>query len=232
VRVDGDPGAGRVVAVVTAYDEADRIAETVAHLSRLPAVDEVVVVDDGSRDRTAELARAAGARVLLAPRHLGKGGALEWALDRVGTAAVFLLVDGDVGATASAAGGLLEPVLSGEADAAVGRLPPQAGGGLGSVKRLSAVLIRRLGGFDASEPLSGQRAVTADALAACRPLAGGFGVETAMTIDLCRLGFRVVEVDVPMTHRPTGRGATGFGHRGRQGSDILLAAFPRALRIR
>ncbi len=232
MTTNGPAATPRVVAVVTAHDEADRIAETVRHLAQLPAVHEVVVVDDGSADRTAEVARAAGARVLAATRRLGKGGALDRALDEVGDAGVFLLVDGDVAGTAGAASALLDPVVAGEADAAIGRLPGQAGGGLGSVKRLAAVLIGLLGGFQAQEPLSGQRAVTAEALAACRPLAGGFGVETAMTIDLCRLGFRVVEVDVSMTHRPTGRTLRGFAHRGRQGFDILLAAIPRALRLR
>jgi hypothetical protein len=94
---------------------------------------------------------------------------------------------------------------------------------------MAAWLIRRASGFEAFEPLSGQRAVTGDALQACRPVAHGFGVETAMTIDAVRRGFRVVEIDVEMGHRPTGRDLRGFVHRGRQGVDIVVAGGLRVL---
>jgi hypothetical protein len=100
------------------------------------------------------------------------------------------------------------------------------------VKRMAAWLIRSGSGFDAEAPLSGQRALTREAFEACRPLAPGFGLETAMTMDLARLGFRVGEVPVDMTHRATGRGLDGFIHRGRQGVHILAAAAPRLVGIR
>src|SRR5207249_1266766 len=92
--------------------------------------------------------------------------------------------------------------------------------------------IRTLTGFRAEEPLSGQRAVTRMALQACRPLAGGFGLETAMTVDALRLGLRVREVPVEMAHRPTGRSLSGFLHRFGQGADIFRAMVPRALNLR
>lgn len=78
-------------------------------------------------------------------------------------------------------------------------------------------------------PMSGQRALTAEALAALRPLAGGFGVETAMGIDAARAGLRVMEVPVAAAHRPRGRGVAGFAHRARQGVHLLAAALPRLL---
>jgi len=223
---------GRVVAVVTARNEEASIARTVKALVDLPAVTEVVVVDDASGDRTAEEARGAGARVLRTSIRRGKGRAVDDALDRIGPADVYLLVDGDVGDSAAEAGALLEPVLRREADLAIARFPSLAGGGFGLVKSVARELIRRGGRFDAAEPLSGQRAVTSEALEACRPLAGGFGLETAMTIDAARLGFRIAEIPVEMTHRPTGRGPRGFAHRAGQGLDILLAAVPRLLGVR
>src|SRR5439155_3525345 len=123
---------------------------------------------------------------------------------------VYVLVDGDVGDTASEAALVLAEVLAGRADLAIGRLPPSRGGGFGVVKRAAGAAIRALTGFRAEEPLSGQRAVTRMALQACRPLAGGFGLETAMTVDALRLGLRVREVPVEMAHRPTGRSLSGF----------------------
>jgi hypothetical protein len=222
----------RVTALVAARNERATVAITVKALFQVAGVDEVVVVDDGSTDGTSAEANAAGARVLVSPRTIGKGGALEGALRRLPRPEVWLLVDADTGSSASEAGAVLEPVLAGRADLAIGRLPPQAGGGLGIVKRAAAWIVRLACGFEPTEPLSGQRAATAEALDACRPLAGGFGVEAGMTIDAVRVGLRVVEVPVDMRHRPTGRGAAGFAHRGRQGLDVLRAALPRLAGLR
>ena len=222
----------RVVALVAAYNEEGRIGPTVEALAGLADVEEVVVVADGTTDRTVEEARAAGARVLAAPIRQGKGRALDFAVHRIPPAEVYVLVDGDVENTAAEAGKLLEPVLAGRLDVSVGRLPSQAGGGFGLVKRLARWLIRTVTSFEAVEPLSGQRAITRSALQGARPLAGRFGTEVGMTMDVVRLGFRVGEIPVRMAHRSTGRGVDGFIHRGRQGFDILSAAVPRMLGLR
>ena len=217
----------RVVALVPARDEADRIGATVAALRGVPGLGGVVVVDDASRDDTASVAEAAGAAVLRARRRSGKGRAMEGALRRIQAADVWLFADADLGQTAAGLAPVLAEVVEGTADIAIAVPPPQPGGGFGLVKAAAALAIRAACGFEAAAPLSGQRAITAAALEACRPLAGGFGLETAMTIDAVRAGFRVVEVPAAVTHRPTGRGPAGFGHRGRQGIDIALAVAAR-----
>jgi glycosyltransferase involved in cell wall biosynthesis len=219
----------RVVALVAARNEAGRIGTGVSAL--LPLVDEVIVVDDGSTDATSSEASAAGATVLRSRGRNGKGGALEGALRRLEPADLWLLADGDLGATAAGLARLVEVVSSGEADLAIAVLPPPRAGGFGLVKRAAAHLIRGQSGFRASEPLSGQRALTAAAMQAVRPLAHGFGVETAMTIDAVRAGLRVLEVPIDgLDHRPTYRDLRGFVHRGRQGWDIAKAVLPRMLR--
>jgi hypothetical protein len=53
------------------------------------------------------------------------------------------------------------------------------------------------------------------------PFARGFGMEIGMTIDAHRAGFRVVEVELDLSHRATGRTAAGFLHRARQLRDFL-----------
>jgi hypothetical protein len=110
------------------------------------------------------------------------------------------------------------------------------GGGFGVAKRVARALIRFRSGFDAREPLSGQRALSARARAAVFPLAPGFGAETRMTIDAVRAGLAVREVEVELEHRATGRDVRGFAHRARQLAALVVAVGPlrvnyRGLRI-
>ena len=214
-----------VVAVVPAKDRHDSVGATVAALG--PLVDEVLVVDDGSRDDTTGAAARAGARVLTLPENRGKGGAVAAGVQAAPEADVYLLVDADVGDTAAVAHALLAPVLAGEADMAIGVLPPAAGrGGFGQVRNLARAGIERAAGFRPQAPLSGQRAVRGELLRSLE-LAPRFGLEVGLTIDALRAGARVVEVDVPMEHRHTGKSVAGFRHRARQGVDIVRALWPR-----
>jgi glycosyltransferase involved in cell wall biosynthesis len=217
------------VALVAARNEADRVAATVEAIGTISGVDEIVVVDGASSDGTAEEARRAGARVLMAPKGVrGKGGALEGALRRIEPGDIYLLLDADLGSTAKEGEALLVAVRAGLADLAIGVLPSQTGhGGFRMVKWTASGVIRLLSGFLTREPLSGQRALRREVLDAVRPLAPGFGVEAAMTIDAVRAGFRVLEVPVAMEHAVTGRDLAGFVHRARQGVDLLRAAIPR-----
>lgn len=217
-----------VVALVAARDEADRIRATVAALRSIPLVTGIVVADDGSTDATAAEALASGARVFRTPRSRGKGGALEAAVDAIAPAPdVWLLADGDLAETAASLAPIVAAVAEGRADVAIGVVPPGEGGGLGLVRRLAGAAIRRLGGITVTQPLSGQRALSGAAMARIRPLARGFGVETAMTIDAARAGLRVMELPVEVRHRATYRDVRGFVHRGRQGWHILRAVTSR-----
>ncbi|HUP69209.1 MAG TPA: glycosyltransferase [Acidimicrobiales bacterium] len=216
-----------VVALVPAKDRADSVAATVQALTELDEVDEVLVVDDGSVDDTAAVAAAAGARVLRLPANVGKGGAVRAGIDATPEADVYLLIDADLGSTAARSQALLPPVLSGQADMSIAVLPSAGGrGGFGAVRRLAAAGVLRATGQPTRAPLSGQRAVLAPLLRSLT-LGARFGLETAMTIDARRAGARVVEVDLDMDHRHTGRSLAGFGHRARQGLDVARALWPR-----
>lgn len=69
-------------AIVPAYNEAPTISNVVDALLRSEVFEEVIVMDDGSKDATSELAAKAGARVIRAERNLGKGGAMLYAVEQ------------------------------------------------------------------------------------------------------------------------------------------------------
>ena len=225
----------QLAVVIPACNEADRIADTVAAASTLPGADLVVVVDDGSRDETARVARRAGCAVLRHARNRGKAAAMETGAEAVrladqrdGVSRHLLFLDGDLGATAAAAGPLTEPVLAGTADMTIAAFTARVKlGGHGFVVRLSGAGTRRAIGWAPAQPLNGQRCLTRAAFDAARPLARGFGVETALTIDLVRKGFRVTEVEVDLAHRATGSDLRSQLHRGRQFADVALALATR-----
>ena len=114
--------------------------------------------------------------------------------------------------------------MDADADLAIAAFEERQGGGFGIAKRAAQELIRLLSGFDAREPLSGQRALSPAAREACFPLAPGFGCEMRMTIDAVSAGLEVRELELPLEHRPTGRDLRGFLHRGRQLLDVRSAA--------
>src|SRR3954447_2357206 len=144
------PVERQLAVVVSAWNERDRIGDTVAALrDALPGA-RVLVADDHSDDGTAELARGAGAEVVTAPRRLGKGGAntlaLKRLLDGAGAPPALLLCDGDLGDSARALLLLVEVVERGDADLAVATFARRVGGGFGIALRFARWAIRRRAG--------------------------------------------------------------------------------------
>jgi hypothetical protein len=206
--------AERLTILVAARDEEGSIGKTVSALRAARPDAEVLVADDGSRDRTAATAERAGARVVRLPR-LGKGQALALA-EREAAPGPLLLCDADLEGDPT-------PLLDVDADLAVAAFAERQGGGFGIAKRMAGALIRACSGFEAREPLSGQRALSPAARAACFPTAPGFGCEIRMTVDAVRQGLGVRELVLPLGHRATSRDAAGFLHRGRQLLEATLA---------
>lgn len=218
----------RIAVLIPAYNEADRIDRTIAAVSAMPDIDELVVIDDGSTDETASVAESAGASVIRLEENSGKGAALNAGVAEV-QADVYLMIDADLSESASETVRLLEPVLAGHADMSIAIMKAPEGhkGGFGFVMGLSRWAIRRFGGMVVTAPLSGQRAFRRELIERIGGFEEGFGVETAMTIDALRQGYKIVEVPLPLTHRATGRNWAGFRHRGRQFVDILKVVFRR-----
>lgn len=220
---------GRACIIIPAYNEEARIGATVEAAGRLPYVEEVWVVDDGSRDGTGEEARRRGARVISLPCNAGKGRALMEGLRRVRADAVGL-IDADLEHSAVGIAPLLDAVLGGEADLAIGHVDPGSSSrGLGLVKKFAAWGLYALCGRRFISPLSGQRALARRALHRVLPLAPGWGVEVGMTVDAVRGGLRVVEIPIAVRHRVTGRDWRGLRHRAGQWWDVAAALAGRRL---
>jgi glycosyltransferase involved in cell wall biosynthesis len=223
--------------VVAAREEAPRIGATLAALRRALPAAELWVADDASRDRTAAIARAMGASVHTLPRRAGKGAAVEACLlealarDRPHEASererLVLLCDGDLAESAGELAELVRRAAAGPGLLLVAEFARPQGGGVGVLRAFARRAIAERCGVRARAPLSGQRVLRAGELRGLLPLAAGYGMEVAMTIDAIRAGMELREVPLELRHRALGRTAPGFAHRARQLLDVIRAVRAR-----
>lgn len=218
----------RVSAVIPAFNESAMLPVTLAALRRLDVIDEIVVVDDGSEDGSAAVARGAKTKVLRLDRNGGKGKALQAGVSMAG-GDVLVLLDADLGDSAEEAHKLVAPVVANTADMVIGAFGAVRPAGFGIVQSIARTGIGLVSGLKVDSPLSGQRALNRRVLQAVPRFASGFGAEVALTIDAVRAGLRVMEVPVAMNHAETGRDWAGFVHRGRQLLHVAAALLPRLI---
>jgi glycosyltransferase involved in cell wall biosynthesis len=228
--LEAEAGGGLAV-IVAARDEADRVGETVTALRGAFPGAAIWVADDASTDGTAEVAMAAGARVVSRGRPHGKGAnvtaAAQAVLSEEAPPRLVLLCDGDLAGSAARLAPLIEAVERGECDVAVAAFARRVGGGFGLALGFAHWAIRRRCGLETTAPISGQRALRVEALRSALPLARGYGMEIGMTVDAVRAGFRLREYELDLSHRATGRSLAGFAHRGAQLRDFMNAYWRR-----
>lgn len=190
--------------MIPCHDARETIAATVRACRAIPAVDLIVVVDDGSSDETLQAARAAGA---VAVRHSvtrGRASAMETGVkvaamrDRSDwPPRLILFLDQDLGESAVEATALVDAVINGVADCAIG-IPEHIVPFPTLVSASKGV--RRTTGWNPRYPLSTNRCVTREALNAVMPFSTGWGVDVGMTIDLLVDGASVVEIVCAFQH--------------------------------
>ncbi len=224
----------QLAVVVAAHNEGQRIADTVGALKAAFPGARIFVADDGSSDETAARAAQAGAQVVSSGKLIGKGGAVTLGAQAalLEEPELVLLCDGDLAGSAAALGVLLDAVERGDGDLAVARFARKLGGGFGFAVGFARWAIKNLVGVEMAAPISGQRAIRAEVLAQALPFAARFGIEIGMTVDVIRAGYSVVEVEVDLEHRATGRSWRGFAHRFRQLLDFIAVWLSRRLRGR
>lgn len=212
----------KVSVLIPAYNEEENISGTIDSLRRALPQAELVVIDDCSRDSTAALAASLGVRVIPHRRNRGKAEALATGLEN-SVGQVIAMVDGDMGSCAGEISVLTEAVANNCCDLAIALFASSSGGGVGLVRNLARLGIFLLTGVRLKAPLSGQRAATRQLLEQCLPRRGGFGLETELTLNALRRGYRVREFPTGFVHRGQGWKLAGFKHRGRQFIQVLGA---------
>ena len=213
--------SGKTISIVIpAYNESKRIGAILANLDQ-GWIDEVIVVNDGSNDQTAELVKSFSVSLLDLEENHGKAAAAELGLNKA-RGAVAVLLDADLEFTAGELIKLVRPVVAGDVAVTIGVLPIQ-GGGFGLVRRLAQAGLKYLTGRTMQAPLSGQRVIAREVFPQIMPFQSGFGLEIGMDVDLIRQGIPFQEVNCNFRHRITCRNISGYYHRGRQFWAILKA---------
>ena len=202
--------------MVPAFNERSRVASVLAAVGalRLPERPRMIVVDDGSSDGTAEVAKRAGAQVVSHRVNLGKGAALLTGVEAaVATGADLVVVmDADGQHDPSDLPLLLEPLKAGRADLVLGyrqftsAMPPAMRFGNTLLSGIFAALF----GLRVRDTQCGFRALTAEASRSLRWTAIDYAVETEMLVHAARRRLRVVEVPIATVYLDRHKGTTAI----------------------
>ncbi len=220
----------RLLFIVPAFNERENIRGVVASLRTHYPSATVLVVNDGSTDETADVARSAGAEVLDLPFNLGIGGAVQSGFLYAHQNAFDFAVqfDGDGQHLASEVETILTPVRNGTFDVVIGSRflgdrsfrPPL-------MRRLGIVIIASLNswltGMKVTDPTSGFRAFNRDAVELLSRVYPHDFPEPESMVTLAKSGFLMTEVPVKMEARQGGRSSITFARSIYYMCKVLLA---------
>ena len=214
-----DPSTTTVI--IPAFNEQGAIADVVAGVRAVASWHEILVIDDGSTDETADRARAAGARVVSQPYNKGLGAAIKQGL-RAARGEHLVILDGDGQHRPEDALRLVTRL--GDFELAVGARSPSTQATIG--RRLGNALLNRLATNLAQQPVkdltSGLRAArTAQLRQLIYMLPNGFSAATTITLAYIRAGYSVVFEPIEARAR-TGRSSIRFARDGFKFWLILL----------
>jgi len=205
----------KILAAIPAYNEEIAIGTVVLRCRAY--VDEVLVVDDGSDDRTADVARLAQATVYTKAINAGKGAAIQWALEYAKTHGfdALVLLDGDGQHDPADIPQLLEPILQDEADLVIG-VRERATSNIPAYRRFGQRFLDYLtaaGSRDAvTDSQSGFRALSRRAMETLSLEEASFSVESEMLFEAKEKGLRVSEVSIRARYDVDGSTKGPFSH--------------------
>jgi glycosyltransferase involved in cell wall biosynthesis len=211
----------RVAVLIPCYNEEATIAKVVADFHASLPQSVIYVYDNNSSDRTAFVARAAGAVVRAEPLQ-GKGRVVRRMFADV-EADVFILVDGDDTYDAAAAPAMLKLLLEQRLDMVTAARVTAQQGAYRHGHRLGNMalsgMVRAVFGGGVSDVLSGYRAFSRRFVKSFPALAGGFETETEFTVHALSLEMPISEIAVHYRERPAG--STSKLHTWSDGLRIL-----------
>ncbi|HIH45009.1 MAG TPA: glycosyltransferase family 2 protein [Candidatus Methanoperedenaceae archaeon] len=212
-----------VTVILPALNEEVAIGSMVLRARRF--VQHVLVIDDGSRDHTSEVAELAGAEVIRHPKNMGKGAALRTGFEAAvrGGAKVIVTLDADGQHDPADIPRLVAPILSGEADMVNGsRYVNGNGNSTPAYRRLGQAILDKAtnlnAGLHITDTQSGFRAFAADSAHVFRFRANGLAIESEMLSDAAAAGLRVKEVEIGVRYDVEG----STEHPLRHGLKVLV----------
>jgi len=199
--------------VVPAYNEEHTIGDVIdrlnATLQKTSLTSEIIVIDDCSRDRSAEISLSKHVKVYSLKQHMGKGYALRAGF-RKAKGEIIVTIDSDGSNRPEELPLLLNPILQDNADLVIGSR--FSGNAPTSGKRFNAagvrifnLLIQILTGAAVSDSQSGYRAMKSEVLENLNLKSGGYEIESEMLVKIAQRRFRVREVPVSFEQRTYGR---------------------------
>jgi glycosyltransferase involved in cell wall biosynthesis len=205
-----------VVAGIIAYDEEQSIAGVVRKAKKF--VDEVVVVDDGSRDATSETAKAAGAMVINHGVNKGYGEGIKSCLEmaRLKPVDVLVILDGDGQHDPDDIPRLLAPILCGEADVVVGSRFLSDKSDMPRYRKFGINVITFLYNFGSgakvTDAQSGFRAYSRRALDGLAITQSGMGASVEVIIKMREKGFTITEAPIRCIYHSASHSANPVTH--------------------
>ena len=192
-----------VVAIIPAYNEEKALADVIG--KTLEYVDEVIVVDDGSSDKTSEVAIEAGARVIRHSVNLGKGEALKSGFKAIGDDSIIITIDGDGQHNPSEIPDLVRPIVEDGADLVNGSRymngPEENTPAYRRVgQKVLDIATNISAGTKVTDSQSGFRAFSPQSKNVFRFKDTGFGIESEMLVDAAEAGLKIVEVPITVRY--------------------------------
>jgi glycosyltransferase involved in cell wall biosynthesis len=197
----------KLTILIPCFNEEATIGKVIDDFKReLPGC-EIIVYDNNSTDRSAELAREHGASVTFEPRQ-GKGFVVESMFKSLDSD-IFVMVDGDDTYPAEKVHELIEPIVNSKADMVVGsRLSDFTDGSFRNLHMLGNKLVRfcinKIMGSDLKDIMSGYRAFNSTIAKTIPVVSSGFEIETELSIQTLYYKRKIIEVEVPYRDRPEG----------------------------
>lgn len=213
-----DPSyAAKISVVIPTYNEEESVGEVLRNLLELEGLlppMEIIVVDDGSTDRTAqEVAKFPSVKYVEHEKNMGKGAALRTAF-RVSKGDILVVQDADLEYFPSDIPDMIEPILKGRADVVYGSRFKGKNDGMSFSHYLGNKILsstaRLLYRVPVTDVMTGRKCFTRKVIKSIDLTEDDFKVETEITVKILKNGWRIIELPIAYSKRTKGVSKIGY----------------------